>query len=414
MDVSLAKVLLTNINEILTMKGVAARQARGPQTETDLSLAKKQALVMEHGRIVWVGPQNKIPREYFKIKKQMAVKANVFPGFIDCHTHSVFAGDRTHEFEMRVQGATYQQIAEKGGGILHTVRETRSASTRELKALLQKRLQNFLAQGVTTVEIKSGYGLSVKDEIRILKVIQQTETPVRKEATFLGAHACPPECKSSKDYLEQLLPALHQIAQLKLAKRVDIFIEKNYFSLEDSKKFLHSAKKLGFDITIHADQMTRTGASELAFSLGARSADHMICLDQSDIAKAGQAETTCVLLPTADFYLRCAYPPARALIDGGARCALATDFNPGTSPTQNIQWVGLLARQEMRMTLPEVFSALTLGGAYALGVEKSRGVLAPGFVADFFITEKSWDQFFYDLLPIPIQSVWIEGRDYQV
>ncbi|MBY0386162.1 imidazolonepropionase [bacterium] len=411
---AVAKTLITHIAELVTMRGAWQKNARGPQTEKDLAVAKKQAIVIENDQIIWIGSQNKIPRLYRSIKNQKAIHANVYPGFIDCHTHSIFAGDRTHEFEMRIQGATYQNIAQNGGGIMHTVRETRKASSTKLKNDLQKRLLNFLAQGVTTVEVKSGYGLTVKDELRLLEVIQKQNTPVQTVSTFLGAHAIPPEKSSAADYLKDLKSAMDQILQKKLAKRIDIFIEKNYFPLHEAKDFLNEAKAKGFDIAIHADQISRTGAASLAVDLGSKSADHVICVDKKDIHKLAKSEVTSVFLPTADFYLRCPYPPARELIDRGARFALATDFNPGTSPTQNIQWVGLLARQEMKMTLPEVFSALTVGGAYALGLEKSHGVIAEGFNADFFVSPMDWDQFFYSLGPIPIESVWIRGQSFKV
>lgn len=410
----MARTLLTHIHELMTLQAAQGRQGRGPVRESDLSLFKKQAMVVEDGKIVWLGSQNKIPREFKAIKMVRQIDANLFPGFIDCHTHSLFAGDRAHEFEWRNQGQSYQQIAEKGGGILYTVRETRKAKTVELKNLLQKRMLDFLAQGVTTVEVKSGYGLSVKDEVRLLKIIQETPSPVQMLPTFLGAHARSPDYSTTKEYLDALQKALPEIAKHQLSQRVDIFIEKNYFSIEEAKPFLQSAQKLGFDVTIHADQMSRTGAAWLAVDLKAKSADHVICIDGQDIVKIAKSDLTCVLLPTADFYLRCPYPPARDLIDRGARVALATDFNPGTSPTQNIQWVGLLARQEMKMTLPEVFCAWTIGASHALGLEKDRGVLAPGYSADFFVTEKNWDQFFYDLAPIPISSVWVRGKPYKV
>lgn len=407
-------VVLTHITEMLTLQGARECKARGPIKEEHLGLVKKHAMVLLGSKVLWVGPQQKIPREYHKVKAHIPVHANVFPGFIDCHTHSLFAGDRANEFEMRLQGMSYLEIAKKGGGIFSTMRATRKASTATLKKLLNERLHYFLKQGVTTVEVKSGYGLSVKEEIRLLKILRQQKTPVQVIATFLGAHALPPECASTSEYLQQLQKALPIIARQKLARRVDIFIEKNYFSLDESRRFLQSAKDVGMMVTIHADQITRTGATALAVDLKAQSADHVICIDQKDIEKAARSEVTCVLLPTADFYLRCAYPPARQLIDRGARVAVATDFNPGTSPTQNLQWAGLLARQEMRMTLPEVFCATTLGAAYALGLETSSGFLMPQANADFFISEKNWDQFFYDLAPIAMKSVWVNGQSYEV
>ncbi len=407
-------VVLTHISEMLTLQGARACKARGPIKEEHLGLVKKQAMVVQGSKVLWTGPQTKIPREYHKIKKHFPVHANIFPGFIDCHTHSLFAGDRANEFEMRLQGMTYLEIAKKGGGIFSTMRATRKASSAVLKKLLNERLLNFLKQGVTTVEVKSGYGLSVKEEIRLLKILRRQETSVQVIATFLGAHALPPECTSTSEYLQQLQEALPIIAKQKLAQRVDIFIEKNYFSLDESRRFLQRAKEVGLMVTIHADQITRTGATALAVDLKAQSADHVICIDQKDIEKAALSDVTCVLLPTADFYLRCPYPPARQLIDRGARVAVATDFNPGTSPTQNLQWAGLLARQEMRMTLPEVFCATTLGAAYALGLEKSHGFLMPDANADFFIADKNWDQFFYDLSPIAMKSVWVSGQSNKV
>jgi imidazolonepropionase len=401
--------ILTHIAELLTMQGARERKARGPLKEEHLGVAKNQAMVVQDKKVLWVGPQKKIPREYHKIKKQIAVHSNLFPGFIDCHTHSLFAGDRTQEFEMRLQGMSYAEIAKKGGGIFFTMRATRAASSSVLKKSLEERLQVFLKQGVTTVEVKSGYGLSVNEEVRLLKILKQQTSPVTVISTFLGAHALPPECSSASEYLEQIQKALPMIAKQKLAKRVDIFIEKNYFSVDEGRKFLKLAQDCGLSVTIHADQLTRTGATSLAIDLKAQSADHVICIDQKDIEKAALSEMTCVLLPTADFYLKCPYPPARQLIERGARVALATDFNPGTSPTQNIQWVGLLARQEMRMSLPEVFCAMTVGAAYALGLENSHGFLQSQAQADFFIVDKNWDQFFYDLSPIPMQSVWVNG-----
>lgn len=396
------------------MQGVRECKARGPLREEHLGVAKNQAMVISGNKIIWTGSQKKIPREYHKIKKQIEVHANVFPGFIDCHTHSVFAGDRTDEFEMRLQGMSYLEIAKKGGGIFSTMRATRKASSSLLTQKLQERLQFFLKQGVTTVEVKSGYGLSVKDELRLLKIIKNQKTPVQTISTFLGAHALPPEFSSTAQYLEELQKALQLVARQKLAQRVDIFIEKNYFSVDESRKFLKLAQDLGLKVTIHADQITRTGATALAVELKAQSADHVICVDAKDVEKAAQSETTCVLLPAADFYLRCPYPPARQLMDRGARVAVATDFNPGTSPTQNIQWVGLLARQEMRMTLPEVFSAFTMGASYALGLEDTHGFLMPNANADFFICDKEWGQFFYDLAPIPMKSVWVNGQSHKV
>jgi imidazolonepropionase len=403
-------VLFRDIDELISLENAGRAEGRGPLDESHLSVRKKQVMVCEGKTIVWVGELRKLPKKLFKIKKEVSLKGNVFPGFIDCHTHSVFAGNRRHEFEMRNQGTSYQEIARAGGGILATVKATRKATVKQLEDELRPRLQEFLRQGVTSIEIKSGYGLSVKEEIKILQSIQKTKHPIKRTATFLGAHALSPEFNDYSSYLDDLKRNLKLIFEKKLARRIDIFAEDGYFSVDQAKAYLREAQKIGFDITIHADQLTRTGAGRLAIEVGAFSADHLIRVNESDIRELARSSVTCVLLPASDFYIHCPYPPARQMIDKGCRVALSTDFNPGSSPTQNLQFVGLLARVQMKMSLPEVFSALTVGGAYALGYGKSRGVLAPGYDADFFVSPRDWDQFFYDLNTIPMSSVWIDGK----
>lgn len=394
---------------MVTMSEASQKQGRGPLTEASLSVLKKPVMVVNKGEIVWVGDLKKLPKKLFKISKEVSVKGNVFPGFIDCHTHSVFLGDRRNEFEMRNQGVGYQEIARQGGGILSTVRATRKGSLAQLQKQLHTHLNEFLKQGVTSVEVKSGYGLSIKEEIKILESIRKTKHPIKLSATFLGAHALSPDFKDYGSYLEELKKNLKAIYDKKLARRIDIFAEDGYFSVEQAKAYLREAQRIGFDITLHADQLTRTGAARLAIELKALSADHLIRVNESDVKELSRSHVTCVLLPASDFYIHCPYPPARQMIDSGCRVALSTDFNPGTSPTQNIQFVGLLARVQMRMTLPEVFSALTVGASHALGYEKKRGALSAGFSADFFVAHKDWDQFFYDLNSIPIPSVWVDG-----
>ncbi len=406
----MAQTIITDIHEMLTMQGAYQKKGRGPMGEADLGLLKKQALVMDGDKILWIGPKKRLPREFHKIRREIRLDKNLFPGWIDCHTHSLFAGDRVHEFEMKIAGKSYQEIAALGGGIQHTVRETRKSSTDTLQKLLSERLNIFLKQGATTVEVKTGYGLSTAQEMRLLKAIQGASSPVKVVPTFLGAHALGPEEKDRRVYLQKLMEVLPQIRAKKLAARVDIFIEQGYFSAEEARPYLQAAKTLGFDLTIHADQMSHGRATALAVELGARSADHVIFLEADEQKAVAKSEVTCVFLPTSDFYLKWSFPPARQLIDLGARFALSTDFNPGTSPTQNIQWVGLLARREMRMSLPEVFSAWTVGASYALGREQSCGSLRVGATADFFSSEQEWNQMFYDLNPVCADSVWVNGR----
>jgi imidazolonepropionase len=399
----------TNIGQLMTLKGAVRKRARKIQ-DKDLGLIRNGSLVVQGGRVQWVGATRRVPTEYKKLNQVDCKGKNIFPGFIDAHTHMIFAGDRKHEFELRNRGLSYQQIAEQGGGILSTVKSTRRASLKQLTHLGQERADSHLRQGVTTIEVKSGYGLNRSSEEKMLRAALELKGP-QIVTTFLGAHAIPEDYKNDKDYISQLILDLKLIKKKSLSRRVDIFIEKGYFSVETARTYLLCAKELGFDITIHAEQMSRQKGALLALELGAKSADHLICINSSDKKKLAAAPFfTAMLLPTADLYLQCPYPDARTLIDLGGRVALATDFNPGSSPSQNMALVGLLARLKMKMTLSEVFVALTLGGAYALGLEQDRGALVPGMSADFFMSEANWQDFFYDLSSIPAQEVYVKGR----
>lgn len=378
--------------------------------DADLSPIPKAAMVVEKGVIRWVGPERRIPREYRAQKSVDLNGQNVFPAFIDCHTHLIYAGNRAEEFEWRNSGVSYQEIAARGGGILSTMSKTRKATPAKLKAEAESRLQQLVNQGVTTVEVKSGYALNLKDEMKCLKVAKSLR-PARIVTTFLGAHARPPEFENVTDYLgylaEKVLP---RIKKNDLAGRVDIFIEKGFFESKESRAYLEKARELGFALTIHADQISLSGGSELGLALGATSIDHVIQIDETLIQKVSASPLTAVLLPAADLYMKCAYPPARALIDAGARVALATDHNPGTSPTLDLQLVGLLARLQMKMSLPEVFSAFTYGAASALGLSSSLGSLEPGKSADFFATDSEVSDHFYSAGAKLSPQVFREGR----
>jgi imidazolonepropionase len=369
----------------------------------------KMAMAVADGKITWMGPQNKIPKalkpkEEFDLKNQL-----VFPSFIECHTHSVFAGSRAVEFEMRNQGLSYLEIAERGGGILSTVKATRAASAKVLQSLAQARVNNFMAQGVSTLEIKSGYGLDLKSEVKILQVIKNLRGP-RIISTFLGAHAKPPEFETHELYTDYLVKiVLPTIKKKKLSDRVDIFVENKFFEKKESLVYLQSAKELGFDVTIHANQLSFSEGADLALQLGAQSADHVIHLTDEQIKNFANSKTVAVLLPAADLYMKCAYPPARKLIDAGATVALATDFNPGTCPTQDLPLVGLLARLEMKMSLAEVFKAYTSGAAQALGVEHQEGRLQVDQLANFISTDAELDDFFYSAGVTPKHQLFIRG-----
>lgn len=404
------------IDCLLTFAGAAKKQGRRINGE-DLGAIPKAAMVARAGRIVWVGPERRLPKALLAdlIKKPRRTRevdlrgSLVLPGFIDCHTHFLFAGNRADEFEQRNRGASYQEIAARGGGILSTVRATRGATAAGLARVAQERVESYLRQGVTTVEVKSGYGLDLSTETKMLQVAGRLKR-ARIVRTYLGPHAVPPEFSSAAAYLEQIIAHdLPVIKKKKLASRVDIFVEDGYFNAELARTYLRRAKELGFDLVVHAEQLSHSGGARVAVEFGARSAEHLIHIDKHDIQALAASELSCVLLPAADLYLRCPYPPARALLDAGARVALATDFNPGSSPTQNLSLVGVLARLEMRMTLPETLVALTVGPAFALGLEASLGSLETGKLCDFSALNGSWQDLFYSIGEMPIRGVWREG-----
>ncbi len=372
------------------------------------------AFIVSDGIIDWIGQKNKIPKKYLVRNETDLKNKIVFPSFIECHTHTVFAGDRADEFEQRNNGISYLEISKRGGGILSTVQKTRAISKHNLKKISQVRVNEFLRQGVSTLEIKSGYGLDLKTEIKMLEVARAMTGP-QIITTYLGAHAKPAEFKTFSDYLndisDNVLPILKN---KKLTNRVDIFIEKNFFETTDAQEFLKKAQLLKFDLTIHANQLSESGAADLAIELAAKSADHVIHLSQKTIHRFGKSKTVAVLLPTADLYMKCPYPQARQLIDTGATVALATDFNPGSCPSQDLMLVGLLARLEMKMTLPEVFMAYTKNAAKALGVESQQGDFVVGKLANFICTHAQLTDFFYSAGQVPKHQLFIRGKQVKV
>lgn len=409
-------MLVRKISELLTLEDAFQKQSRNI-VEADLGVQKKWAIFIESGKVAWIGPDSQIPRSLVKkkqIKEISGLGKTVLPGIVECHTHTVFAGHRADEFEMLRRGRSYSEIAAQGGGIVSTMKKTRAASRSQLLEKSQMHVDEFVRQGVTTLEVKSGYALNLKDEIKQLQVAAALVGP-RIVSTFLGAHAKPPEFASYEEYLvelqEKILPI---IKRKKLAERIDIFIDQGFFPIEASRKYLEYALKLGFQITIHSDQLSLSGGAELAVELGARSADHLIRISEPQIQKLAKSEVSCVLLPTADLYLKCPYPPARKLIEAGARVALATDFNPGSSPTQDLALVGLLARLEMNMTLPEVISAYTVGASFALGLQSEVGSLSLGKCADFLSTDRSWNELFYSAGNMGIGEVYQKGRKLNI
>jgi imidazolonepropionase len=314
----------------------------------------------------------------------------VLPGFVDAHTHPVFAGTRVDEFEERIKGATYQEIAARGGGIQSTVNKTRAASLDELVATGKRYASWFLRGGTTTVEAKSGYGLSREDEIKILRAIKRldAETALRYVPTFLGAHSIPPEYRARREEYVALLidEMLPQIGREKLAEFCDVFCEQNVFTTDESWRILTAARCHGLGIRIHADQLSLGGGAKLAAELNATTADHLEHTDAEGIAALKSAGVQPVLLPGSVYALGSSrYPAAREMIDAGLAVVLATDFNPGSSPTPSMLTILSLAATHMKLTPAEAITAATINAAYSLHRGDKIGSLEPGKIADFVI-----------------------------
>lgn len=343
------------------------------------------------GRIAFVGPRSEAPSfggaEVIDCERRW-----ITPGLIDCHTHLVYGGDRAHEFELRLQGASYEEIARAGGGILSTVKATRAASEAELFASADRRLSALLAEGVTTVEIKSGYGLEQQAELKQLKVARQLGRgrPVRVRTTFLGAHAVPPEFSGrSGDYADLVAgPMLEAVAAEGLADAVDIFCEGIAFSPEETARVFAAARAKGLPVKIHAEQLSNLGGAKLAAEHGALSADHLEYLDEAGIAAMAKAGTVAVILPGAFYFLReTQKPPIELLREHGVAIALATDANPGSSPMTSPLLVMNMACTLFRLTPEEALAGMTRNAAKALGLQDEIGTLEAGKSCDLAIWE---------------------------
>ncbi|MFN7905266.1 MAG: imidazolonepropionase [Pseudobdellovibrionaceae bacterium] len=401
--------LFRRISTLMTCAEAMKKQGR-KIVEQDLSFYKNYSMIVTGKTISWIGPDQQVPKK-LKVTEELDCRSfQIYPGFIECHTHLGFAGHRADEFEMRLNGVSYQQINQNGGGIQSTMKQTRKINYQSLFEQTQARANQFLKQGVTTLEAKSGYGLDLKTEEKVLQVYSELKGP-KIIKTYLGPHSLPPEFQNHDEYIDyickKVLPRIHK---KKLAERVDIFVEKGFFTSEQALRYFRQAKSFGFEVVIHADQFSLSGGSDVALQVGALSADHVIEIGDLEINKFSKSNVTCVLLPMADFYMRCSYPKARKMIDSGVRVAVATDFNPGSSPSQNLSFCGLLARLEMKMTLPEVIGAYTAGASYALNKQSLVGSLEVGKSADFVLSRKDWTELFYSADSLDCDFVYIDGR----
>lgn len=373
--------LLTNISHLYTCAGDA---------QGDVGHIADAALAWEGATIRWAGAATDLPAEYMTWETEDAAGRIVIPGLIDCHTHLAFGGWRAGDFERRIKGESYLQIAQAGGGIASTVAKTRALSEADLIARAEECLEDVVALGVTTVEAKSGYGLTLADELKTLRAYRtlSTRQPVRLIATFLGAHTVPPEYKERRaEYvklvIDEMLPA---VAKETLAVFCDAFVEASAFSHDEARAIFAAAARLGLVPKLHADQLTANGGAELAAEVGAASADHLEHISDAGIAAMRKAGTVAVSLPIATLYLNASPLPARKLIEAGVPVAVATDFNPGSAPSWHLPLAMMLACNLQRMTPAEVLVGATRMAARALRRD-DLGVLAPGTQADFALLE---------------------------
>ncbi|MGB2589167.1 MAG: imidazolonepropionase [Candidatus Acidiferrum sp.] len=385
-------LLITGASQLLTLRG------RGPRRGSalaNLGVIKDGALLVREGRITAVDSRAKIERlpEASAAEKLDLGGRVVLPGFVDSHTHLIHAASRAEEYELKIEGASYEEIARKGGGILSSVRKLRAATSEKLKQRAHKALALFAAYGTTTVEAKSGYGLDIPSELKILRLHKElaAEQPLDIVSTFLGAHVVPAEFRASsggpEKYVEILTEKLiPEIAREKLAEFCDVFCDRGAFTRKQAERVLIGGKRHGLAARIHAEQLTRMGAAQLAVGLGAASCDHLEQINSSDIVALSKSRTVATLLPGCDFHLGLPrYAPARKLIEAGATVALASDYNPGTSPTLSMPMILSLACNQLRMTPAEAIAAATVNSAYSLRRDGDIGSLGVGKFADLAV-----------------------------
>ena len=376
-------LLIRGARQLLTLRGAAV--ARRGRALADPGLVNHGAVLVHDGRILAAGPARSVERlpEARRAREWDAHGGIVMPGFVDSHTHLVFGPPRLRDYEMRLAGAAYPEIAAAGGGILASVRAVRRLSSRALETQARTFLAAMLRHGTTTVEAKSGYGLDETAELKTLRLLARLDGVV---PTYLGAHTVPPETTAA-EYLEWMCARmLPLVARRGRARFADVYCDAGAFTLDQARRYLRCAAERGFRLKVHAEQFTRTGAALLAVEMGAVSVDHLEQAGEEEIAALAASETIATLLPGSVFHLGLdRYAPARALIDAGAAVALATDFNPGTSPTYSMQMVLSLACTKMRMTPAEAIAAATVNGAHALGMASRVGSLEPGKEAGMIV-----------------------------
>ena len=382
----MSSLAVLHASQVVTLSG--PKRPRIGAEMSELAIISDGGMLIHNGKIEKIGPSAEIEKNVGDEEIVDADGRVVMPGFVDAHTHLVFAGNRLDDFERRSRGETYEQIAKAGGGIWSTVQKTRAASELDLLTQAKKHANWFLSCGTTTVEAKSGYGLTVEDELKLLRVMRQLKEEVRLEIvpTFLGAHAVPREI-SPDEYLDVVITEmLPRVTAEKLAEFCDVFCERGYFNIDQSRKTLSAAKKVGLSLRGHVDQLTNSGGAKLMAEMSATTADHLEQTDEQGIAALKKANVQPVLLPGSVYALGSRrYPRAREMIEAGLAIVLATDFNPGSSPTPSMPMGLSLACTQMRMSPAEAITASTLNAAYSLNRGDRIGSFEPGKLANFVI-----------------------------
>lgn len=406
----------TDIGSVLPMWSEKNRLSGSEMN--DIPIIKNAAIVFDE-TIRWIGTMEEYHHQVqsgaWKVSKTISQRGKtVLPGFVDSHTHIVFAGNRSHEYARRLQGVSYQQIASEGGGILSTMRSVRSASVEELAQTAISYARSAMNYGTTTIEVKSGYGLSTQSELAQLRAISiaKKEVPMKVMSTFLGAHDIPPEYKDNRDYYinvvcEEMLPL---IAEERLADFCDVFTDTGYYTIAETEYILGKAVEYGLQTKIHADELSWVGAAECAVRLHAVSADHLLCISAQGIHEMASSQTVGTLLPGTAYNLRLPYAPAKTMINAGMTIALATDCNPGSCLCENMQMIISLACTNMRMTVEEALSASTINGAAALGLQE-KGQLQQGKDADMIVlSTQDYENIAYHFGINHVEQVWIKGH----
>lgn len=410
-------ILIKNIKKLVQVRDSSLRKVSGAEMKT-LPCIENAFLFIEGNKISAFGKMSELNSKLQTLNSKPdeinAEGKSVFPSWCDSHTHLVYAGSREQEFVDRINGLSYEEIAKRGGGILNSAKKLQNTSEEELIESALQRLSEIMLQGTGAVEIKSGYGLTVKDEIKMLRVIQKLKSlsTLTIKSTFLGAHAVPSGMTKEK-YIDTIInEMLPQIAEEKLADYCDVFCERNYFAKDDTVKILSAANKLGIKGKVHAEQLSNSGGVKAGVECRAISVDHLEYISDEDVSALKNSETMPTILPGAQWFLQLPNPPARKMIDAGLPLAVASDYNPGSSPSGNMNFMLSLCCVQYKMTPEEAINAATINSAYAMGLSETQGSISVGKQANVFITKEIPD---YSFLPYSfannlIESLIINGK----